>query len=87
MVCASVAFAQTGTIQGTLVDPSGAAIRAAKIAATDQRKSDLVREVSTIDDGGFQLGNIQPGLYTLKFTAPASKPLPAPTSNWIPTRF
>ena len=75
LVCASVAFAQTGTIQGTLVDPSGAAIRGAKISATDQRKSVLVREVSTIDDGGFQLGNIQPGLYTLKFTAPGFKSL------------
>jgi hypothetical protein len=73
--CASLTFAQTGTIQGTLVDPSGAAIRNAKISATDQRKSVLVREVSTIDDGGFQLGNIQPGLYTLKFTAPGFKSL------------
>ena len=64
--CASLTFAQTGTIQGTLVDPSGAAIRGAKIAATDQRKSVTVREVVTADQGGFQLGNIQPGLYTLK---------------------
>ncbi len=73
--CASLIFAQTGTIQGTLVDPSGAAIRGAKIAATDQRKSVTVREVVTADQGGFQLGNIQPGLYTLKFTAAGFKTL------------
>ncbi|MCX6606140.1 MAG: carboxypeptidase regulatory-like domain-containing protein [Acidobacteria bacterium] len=73
--CASLTFAQTGTIQGTLVDPSGAAIRGAKIAATDQRKSVTVREVVTADQGGFQLGNIQPGLYTLKFTAAGFKTL------------
>ena len=74
-VCASLTFAQTGTIQGTLVDPSGAAIRGAKIAATDQRKAVIVREVVTADQGGFQLGNIQPGLYTLKFTAAGFKTL------------
>ncbi len=73
--CASLTFAQTGTIQGTLVDPSGAAIRGAKIAATDQRKSVTVREVATADQGGFQLGNIQPGLYTLKFAAAGFKTL------------
>ncbi len=74
-ICASLTYAQTGTIQGTLVDPSGAAIRGAKIAATDQRKSVTVREVVTADQGGFQLGNIQPGLYTLKFTAAGFKTL------------
>ena len=74
-VCASLTFAQTGTIQGTLVDPSGAAIRGAKIAATDQRKAVIVREVVTADQGGFQLGNIQPGLYTVKFTAAGFKTL------------
>ena len=74
-VCASLTFAQTGTIQGTLVDPSGAAIRGAKIAATDQRKAVIVREVVTADQGDFQLGNIQPGLYTVKFTAAGFKTL------------
>jgi hypothetical protein len=34
----AVAFAQTGTIQGTLTDSSGAVIPNAKITATDQAK-------------------------------------------------
>jgi len=74
-LAASLSFAQTGTIQGAIVDPSGAAIRGAKISATDERKAVVVREVVTSDGGSFQLGNIQPGLYTVKFAAPGFKAL------------
>ena len=68
-------FAQTGTIQGNVVDPTGAVIRGAKITATDSRKNVLVREVTSGDDGSFQLGNIQPGLYVLRFQGAGFKTL------------
>jgi len=73
--CASLSFAQTGTIQGVLVDPSGAAINGAKIIATDQRKAVVVREITTPAEGNFQISSIQPGLYTLKISAAGFKTL------------
>ncbi len=74
-LCAALLLAQTGTIQGILTDPTGAAIRGGKVSATDQRKAVLVREVQTSEDGAFQLSNIQPGLYTLKIQASGFKTL------------
>ena len=68
-------LAQTGTIQGVLLDPSGAAIKGAKISATDQRKAVMVREVVSGDSGSFQISNIQPGLYTLKIQSSGFKSL------------
>ena len=66
VLCAFPVLSQTSTIQGVLVDPSGAAIKGAKITATDQRKSVIAREVMSGNDGAFQVANIQPGLYELK---------------------
>ena len=66
VLCAFPVFSQTSTIQGVLVDPSGAAIKGAKITATDQRKNVIAREVTSGNDGVFQVANIQPGLYDLK---------------------
>ncbi len=65
-LCAFPVLSQTSTIQGVLVDPSGAAIKGAKITATDQRKNVIAREVTSGNDGVFQVANIQPGLYDLK---------------------
>ena len=72
---AGLGLAQTGTIQGVLLDPSGAAIKGAKISATDQRKAVMVREVVSGDSGSFQISNIQPGLYTLKIQSSGFKSL------------
>ncbi len=72
---AGLGLAQTGTIQGVLVDPSGAAIKGAKVSATDQRKAVMVREVVSGDSGSFQISNIQPGLYTLKIQSSGFKSL------------
>ncbi len=66
VLCAIPLFSQTSTIQGVLLDPSGASIKGAKVTATDQRKSVIAREVITGTDGSFQVANIQPGLYDLK---------------------
>jgi hypothetical protein len=66
----AVAFAQTGTIQGTLTDSSGAVIPNAKITATDQAKQVTARETVSGTDGRFYLRNLLPGLYTVKSEAP-----------------
>ena len=65
-VIAMAAFAQTGTIQGMLVDPQGAAIPSAKITATDEAKQLVVRETTSGADGRFYLQNLLPATYTLR---------------------
>ena len=59
-------FAQTGTIRGTLTDPSGAAVPNAKLVALDEAKGLSVRETVSGADGAFVLTNVPPGLYTIK---------------------
>ena len=69
------ALAQNGTIQGTVVDPSGAAIPNAAVKATDQQKGVLVRETTSNGDGQFQLQPLGAGTYTLEITAPGMSTL------------
>ncbi len=64
LVCA--AFAQTGSIQGTLADSAGASIPNATVRALDQDKQVIVRETKTSRDGGFILTPLLPGNYTVK---------------------
>lgn len=66
-------LAQTGTIQGTLTDPTGAAVPNGKIAATDESKSVIMREATSNADGSFLLGNLQPGKYSIRIAAPGFK--------------
>ena len=63
---AGSAFAQSGTIQGILVDASGGAVPNAKITATDEAKKVVARETVTQADGHFYLRNLLPGDYTIK---------------------
>ncbi|MBC7925249.1 MAG: carboxypeptidase regulatory-like domain-containing protein, partial [Bryobacteraceae bacterium] len=67
--------AQTGTIQGTLTDASGAAVPNAKISAIDQAKQLVAREVVTAPDGTFYLRNLLPATYTVKSEVPGFKAL------------
>src|ERR1700727_404513 len=53
--------AQTGSITGTVVDPSGAAIPGAKVQVTDQATGNLTREASADAGGTFRALNIAPG--------------------------
>src|SRR5688572_29982380 len=65
-IFSSAAIAQTGTIQGLLVDAQGAAIPNAKVIATDEQKQLVVRETTTGTDGQFALRSLLPGTYTVK---------------------
>jgi hypothetical protein len=69
----SLSTAQTGTIQGILMDAQGAAIPNARVSATDEGKQIVARESSTGTDGRFALRNLLPGRYTLKSEAPGFK--------------
>ncbi|MFN3326438.1 MAG: carboxypeptidase regulatory-like domain-containing protein [Bryobacteraceae bacterium] len=61
-----VSAAQTGTIQGSLVDAQGASIPNAKVSAFDEAKQLVARETTTGEDGRFYLRNLLPATYTVR---------------------
>src|SRR2546430_1550916 len=67
------AFAQTGSIQGTLVDSAGASIPNAKVVAFDQEKQIVAREVVSGQNGTFFLSPLLPGRYRIKAEASGFK--------------
>ena len=67
------ALAQTGTIQGIVVDSAGATVPNAKVSAFDQDKNVVVRETTTTRDGAFALSPLLPGNYTVKIEATGFK--------------
>jgi len=72
-VFAHVAFSQSlgnaGTIEGTVVDPSGAAVAKATVTIHN-RVTGYTQAASTGTDGSFRLSNIPPNPYHLEITAP-----------------
>jgi len=72
---ATCALAQTGTIQGTIADPTGATVANAKITATDEAKGVIAREAKTDSAGRFQLLQILRGTYKVHVEAPGFKSL------------
>jgi hypothetical protein len=67
------AFAQNGTITGTVVDPSGGAVPNATVKALDESKGLLMREVQTGSEGRFELNPLPPGTYTVNVEAKGMK--------------
>src|SRR6185436_12311212 len=68
---ATSAFAQTsttGSIEGTVTDPNGAAVKGATVTATSPN---LIKAQSaeTGDTGAFQIGNLPPGIYKVPIEA------------------
>ncbi len=66
LLMSGAAWAQTGTIQGVLVDQQGAVVPNARVTATDEAKQLVVREAVTGHDGHFYLRNLLPGTYTVR---------------------
>ena len=61
--------AQTGSITGTVVDPSGAAIPGAKVQVINQATGDLTREAATDAAGVFRALNVPAATYRIKVSA------------------
>lgn len=64
----------TGTMTGTVTDPSGATIAEAGVAVV-QTATGAQRTVQTNATGNFLISSLQPGAYTLTVTAPGFKTL------------
>src|SRR5712691_5218788 len=71
ILAASIGYAQTskGTIAGTVVDPTGAYIANATVAAKDNLKAES-RTVTTNSGGEYRIEAINPSTYTLTISAP-----------------
>ena len=71
---ASAAFAQSvgaaGTLQGVVIDPSGAAVPRAVVELHNELTGYLQRTTTT-DKGDFSFLNIPPNVYHLVVTAPS----------------
>jgi outer membrane receptor protein involved in Fe transport len=68
---ATSAFAQTtttGSIEGTVTDPNGAAIKGATVTATSPQLISA-QTATTKDDGRYQIGNLPPGKYKVTVDA------------------
>ncbi|MEK6334955.1 MAG: TonB-dependent receptor [Acidobacteriota bacterium] len=63
----------TGTIAGTVKDSNGAAVKGATVTITDTEKKQVVRTVSTDDDGSFTASDLHVGMYDVAIEAPNFK--------------
>nr|WP_252263847.1 carboxypeptidase regulatory-like domain-containing protein [Paracidobacterium acidisoli] len=61
--------AQTGSITGTVTDPTGAAIADAQVSVTDQATGVLVRQAESDGSGTFRALNLPPATYSISITA------------------
>ena len=71
MFCAS-AWAQTGSITGTVKDPSGATIAGAKVVITSPERG-ITREMDTNSSGDYNQSALPQGKYDVIVTAPGFK--------------
>ncbi len=62
-------LAQQGTITGTVVDASGAAIPGAQVQVINQATGNVTRDAVTNSSGLFRALNLDPATYTIKVTA------------------
>ncbi|HEV2274863.1 MAG TPA: carboxypeptidase regulatory-like domain-containing protein [Acidobacteriaceae bacterium] len=68
-------YAQTGSITGTIVDPSGAAIPGASVQVVDNATGTVIRQATSDASGTFRLLNLAPATYNLKISASGMKDL------------
>ncbi|MCU1339508.1 MAG: TonB-dependent receptor [Bryobacterales bacterium] len=61
--------AETGQITGTVLDPAGAVVAAAKITATEAT-TNTSRSTTSTNNGTYVISNLLPGVYDLTATAP-----------------
>src|SRR2546421_11717490 len=65
--------ANSGNIEGRVVDPNGAAVAGATVTATNQQTG-LEKSATRSDDGLFRIILLPPGTYTVKTSASGFSP-------------
>src|SRR5438309_673048 len=65
-------WAQTGSITGTVKDPSGAAVQGATVVVTSPDRG-INREMQTNSSGDYNQSGLTPGVYDIVVTAPGFK--------------
>jgi hypothetical protein len=70
MCCYAFGQSTTGTLQGTVVDPAGAAVPNANIVIKDP-SAGTTRDAASGTDGTFIFNSVEPGTYNLTITAKA----------------
>ncbi len=68
-------LAQTGSITGTVLDPSGAAIPGAQVQLINQATGDVTRNAAADSSGVFRALNLPAATYKIKVTAPGMEEL------------
>jgi hypothetical protein len=63
----------TGSINGTVTDAAGAAVKGATVTITDQAKNVVVRTVMTGEAGEYSIPNLPVAVYTITVEAPNFK--------------
>src|SRR5271166_5688079 len=66
------AWAQTGSITGTVKDPSGAAVAGANVVVTSPERG-ITRQMASNSTGEYNQSALQPGSYDIIVTAPGFK--------------
>jgi hypothetical protein len=83
LLTATVAFAQstvgTGSIQGTVSDPTGAVVPGAKVTITNRGTSSAIH-LTTSSAGTYSSGPMQPGDYVVRIEAKSFKTADLPVS-------
>jgi outer membrane receptor protein involved in Fe transport len=74
ILLSTAAMAQTGSIAGSVTDPSGAALQNVQITVRNLA-TNAVRAVTSSDVGSYTIPNLTPGNYELTFDAPGFKTL------------
>ncbi len=71
----SILQAQTGSLTGTVVDPSGASIPGAQVQITNQATGDITRVTLSDTAGNFRALNVPPATYKVSVSAPGMEKL------------
>jgi len=75
LIARPVLAQNSGSIQGTVVDPQARVIPGATVKAIDEEKGIVIRDTITTVDGRFLLQPLDPGTYTIRVSAKGMKDL------------
>src|SRR5260370_1522933 len=75
LIARPVLAQNSGSIQGTVVDPQARVIPGATVKAIDEGKGIVIRDTITTVDGRFLLQPLDPGTYTIRVSAKGMKDL------------